>query len=678
MSIIANNKKLRWFLFLLLPLLVFQACEKDEEPTPAIDSNEVQLLSFGPSPLLRGDTLRIIGSSLDRVSSVVLSDNVAIQSFLEQTRTSINLIIPEATVSGPIKIVADGAEITSKANLTISEPIAITSLTTGPLKPGEQLTITGTYLNLIKEVGFAKDVVVSDFVSQSQTELVVTVPAEARTGKITISNGAAAADLVVIESEEEVAVTLPGISSLQPAPVKPGDTLTISGTNLDLTTKIIFSGGAETSTFFGVSETGLKVIVPENALEGIVQAEAASGVLVPSVPMLDIVAPTITDITPALVKAGNEVTLTGTDLDLVTEVWFGGGQMGTIISKSETELSVTVPREATEAAVTVNTLAETAASGMILELIDPTITQLNPLAVKDNESITIYGTDLDLVAKVIFDGGLEGTIVSQTETELTVDLPLTAKSGTITLVTVNQAEVVSNDALEVTSSIQPLVLAMPALAKVGQKIRLEGEKMNAAVQVIFSGDVPAARYGDKAESFIEVWVPEGAMDGPIQLITEFNDVSLSPSLNVVYLDALSELIYEDGRLGAWGDWGWGGASDWQNSEVVFAGSTSAKKTYDGSWDAIRWGGASIDVSSYSEMVFYVYGGAGTGGSTVQLVVNEGWGTPTGFDVVEGAWTEVVIPISAVNGGAATGTWTDILFQGKGISGDLYFDHVGFQ
>ena len=678
MSIIANYKKSFWFFCLLVPVLIFQACEKDEDPTPAIDSNEVQLLSFGPSPLLRGDTLSIIGSSLDRVSSVILSDNVTVQNFLEKTRTSIKLVIPEETVSGPIKIVADGGEITSKATLTISEPIAITDLTSGPLKAGDQMTITGTYLNLIKQVTFSRDVVVTDFVSQSQTQLVVIVPAAARTGTIQISNGAAADDLVVIESEAEVMIVLPAVSALAPAPVRPGDTLLINGTDLDLTTKVLFTGGAETTAFFGLSPTSLKLIVPDNALEGIISIEVASGVQVPSTPTLDIVAPTITDINPALIKAGNDLNLTGTDLDLVTEVIFGGGKVGTIVSKAATELVATVPWEATEGAITINTVAETHTSASVLELIDPTITQVTPLAVKDNESITIYGTNLDLVARVIFDGGLEGVIVSQMESELMVNLPLTAKSGVFILETVNQAQVISNDALEVTSSIQPLVLAMPRLAKVGEKIRLEGEKMNAAVQVIFSGGVAATRYGDKSETFMDIWVPEGAADGPLQLITEFDDISVSPFLNVVYLDELSELIYDDGRVGTWGDWGWGGTSDWQNTEYVFAGSTSAKKTYDGSWDAIRWGGSNIDVSGYSEMVFYVYGGPGTGGSTVQLVVNEGWGTPTSFDVVEGAWTEVIIPISAVNGGAATAAWTDIIFQGKGIAGDIYLDHVGFK
>jgi hypothetical protein len=504
------------------------------------------------------------------------------------------------------------------------------------------------------------------------------VPPAARTGTIQISNGAAAADLVVIESEVEVSIVLPAVSALAPAPIRPGDTLLISGTDLDLATKAIFAGGAETAEFYEVSSTSLKVIVPDNALEGSVSIEVASGIQVPSNPTLDIVAPSITDIQPALIKAGNEVTLMGTDLDLVTEVIFGGGKVGTIVSKAATELVVIVPWESTEGVITINTVAETHTSTGILELIDPTITQVTPLAVKDNESITIYGTNLDLVARVIFDGGLEGMIVSQMESELTVNLPLTAKSGVFILETVNQAQVISNDALEVTSSIQPLVLAMPRLAKVGEKIRLEGEKMNAAVQVIFSGGVAATRYGDKSETFIDVWVPEGAADGPLQLLTEFDDVSMSPSLNVVYLDELSELIYEDARVGSWGDWGWGGASDWQNTENVFAGSSAAKKTYDGSWDAIRWGGSNIDVSGYSELVFYVYGGAGTGGSTVQLVVNEGWGTPTSFDVVEGAWSEVVIPIAQVNGGAATTAWTDILFQGKGIVGDIYLDHVGFK
>ena len=60
------------------------------------------------------------------------------------------------------------------------------------VKPGSELTITGEYLNLIKEVIFADEVTVpaDEFVSQSRQEIKVIVPDSAQTGKFILSDGA--------------------------------------------------------------------------------------------------------------------------------------------------------------------------------------------------------------------------------------------------------------------------------------------------------------------------------------------------------------------------------------------------------------------------------------------------------------------------------------------------------
>ena len=71
------------------------------------------------------------------------------------------------------------------------------------VRPGDVLTIKGEYLNLIHQVIFADNVIVSDettgkesvegenaFLKHTRNEIQVLVPAEAQSGKIILSDGA--------------------------------------------------------------------------------------------------------------------------------------------------------------------------------------------------------------------------------------------------------------------------------------------------------------------------------------------------------------------------------------------------------------------------------------------------------------------------------------------------------
>src|ERR1051325_6779278 len=80
-------------------LLVY-ACKKDEDT----DSTQIQLLSFGPSPVLRGGELRFIGHNLDKVNTIVLADNVEVNSFKTKTAELIVIDVPEATVDGKVTL----------------------------------------------------------------------------------------------------------------------------------------------------------------------------------------------------------------------------------------------------------------------------------------------------------------------------------------------------------------------------------------------------------------------------------------------------------------------------------------------------------------------------------------------------------------------------------------------
>ncbi|MEQ8554960.1 MAG: IPT/TIG domain-containing protein [Cyclobacteriaceae bacterium] len=675
------KNKISFLLMLLVVGGIMTACNDDEDNA----SDEIVLLSYGPSPILRGDEMKFIGRNLDQVTSIVFPDEVEVTDFVSKESGKIVLVVPEAAVPGDIIIKTPQGDIVPKTPFDVLEPIEIESISPLELRPGATLTITGTYLNLIKQVEFSLGKVVAqdDFVSQSQTELKVVVPADAQTGPVVLSNLAEIEEeLRELETEEEIAIILPSITSMSPLPVKPGNNLTITGTDLDLTAQVSFSGGASVAEFESVSATELVLVVPDNAEEGLIKVVAPSTISNDSPDELTIVAPAISDISPSPIKAGNTITITGSDLDLVKTSVFGGGVEGTIISQAETQLEVTVPMNASEDIVTLNTVAKSTVSVNVLELIDPVVNSINPASVETNADITINGVDLDLISKVIFPDGSEGQFVSQSETELMVTVPLTATSGKLYFMTVNSFEFESTSELDVQPADLPIINSIPAIAAVGDKITIEGEKMQFATEVIFGGGVSATKFGLKSETFLEVYVPSTAEDGAIMLKTDLGLSTESSPVNIINPESYGALIYDDAVVGNWGDWGWGGATVWSSDEQAFIGSSAAKKTYDGSWDAIRWhhNSSNIDVSGYTNFVFLVYGGAGSGGKFVQLVVDEQWGTPYAFDVAEGKWTEVIIPIADINGGSSTSAWTDILFQGEGGGGsfEVYFDHIGFK
>ena len=76
-------------------LLVY-ACKKDDDT----DSTRISLLSFGPSPVLRGGELRFIGHHLDQVTAIILPDNVEVTAFKTKTPELLVIEVPEATVDG--------------------------------------------------------------------------------------------------------------------------------------------------------------------------------------------------------------------------------------------------------------------------------------------------------------------------------------------------------------------------------------------------------------------------------------------------------------------------------------------------------------------------------------------------------------------------------------------------
>ncbi len=260
-----------------LALVMLAGCDKDDDT----NSGLVQLLSFGPSGIQHGEDIRFIGNNLNKVNAIqFIGATVEKTGFKSQSNEEIILVLPEAVESGKIKLITDNGEIESVSALNLEIPLTITGFTS-VIKPGENLTIQGKFLNWVTEIRFNKDVVVTDFVSKSVNELVVTVPMEAQTGEIELS--VSGTEPMTVVSEEPLEVVLPAITAFDPEPAEREKEFTITGTDLDLVKGVLFMGLDEPITeFVSRSETEIKLIIPAAANRGIVSLVAYSDVVVQS------------------------------------------------------------------------------------------------------------------------------------------------------------------------------------------------------------------------------------------------------------------------------------------------------------------------------------------------------------------------------------------------------------
>lgn len=568
---------------------LFNACKKDDDT----DETLIVLNSFGPSPVLRGGELRFIGKNLDQVTAVVLPDNVSVTTFKTKTSELLTIDVPEATVNGIATLKTPQGDIKTKTTLVISEPIAITSFSPAKARPGETVTITGTYLNLIKEVVFAnkKSVLQAAFVSQSQTKLEVKVPDDAQTGIIAISNGLA--DPIIVETETQLEVTLPSVTALSPTPVKAGSQLTISGTDLDLTKEVVFTGGSKVTTFTSISGDKIELNVPADAKDGALKLVVASLREVTTTQTVEMKVPTISGIAPNPVKNGSDVTITGTDLDLVTKATFGGNKDGQLNSGgSSTSISVKVPADATVGTITLTTAAgKTVTSSGNLDLVKPSFTTISPLAVQFNANITVTGTDLDLVAKVTFTGGTETAVSGGTATQFTVAVPVGTQTGAITLVMLNGDQVVSTDQITILPSTSATITSMPTSARPGDLIDIVGVNLGEITTVIFPGNVVATMFGQKTDVLIQVVIPQNVMTGmgTITLVTATSEIITSPVINIQGVDPVADpalVFFDFDALGLW----WGDTGGPENDPALSLDGTNyfrANKDCNG-WTGFFW------------------------------------------------------------------------------------------
>lgn len=464
---------------LLMTGVSFTSCLKGDD----VDTNQytggISLNVFGPSPVARGGELRFLGSGMDQVTAVWIPGSGDVTEIRVISDTEIRITVPQDAEPGQLVLRTPQGDITTQTELTFTEPISIDELSPLSVLPGDELTIKGDYLNLINEVIFADNVTVSaeDFVAHDRKTIRLTVPQEAQSGQVILSDGAELPNLIY--SEEELTVVLPAVETvaeLQHA--KPGDRISVDGSHLDLVKEVLMPDGTAVEFALEGDHT-LSFVLPANASDGEIVMVPASEVKV-VIAHLTMAVPSKVVASPASgIRGGNEILLTGSSLDLVVDLSFPGVDEKVLpAAQSENELRVVVPEKAQSGQLVLNTGSGKQIS-VAIETLKPQVDSYLPAEVPAGEALLIKGQNLDLVASVTFAGGQTVEVTAPAADELQVSVPMEAESGNVTL-NMHNGEMVEGLWLNVSKPQCCYVMELPEKVEAGALLELEvanGDKL---------------------------------------------------------------------------------------------------------------------------------------------------------------------------------------------------------
>ena len=520
--------------------LSLTACNDGDDLSTDQYGNDISLQSFGPCPVLRGGTLYLYGTNLDQIESVNLpgADPITAYEILQSGYNSkISIQVPaEKCEPGQIVLkTKKGGEITSVSPITYREDIEITQFFVGSEGTmvgniGDVVTIKGDYLNLMHGVIFAGSDTIkeAEFVGHDRYTIQVKIPAEARTGVITLTD--TIKDGTSLETKEELTINTPEATPIKDRNIKAGEVLSIKGSSFDQIVSVKFEGATvDAADFESQSAAEITVKVPAKATDGTFYVVTKSGIEVPVGNIITVV-PTQLVATPNPVKNGAELTITGKDMDLITGIAFPNAATSQLNKVETTKVTATVPEDAQESTKDANGIILSLANGKTVTvaytLVKPTVASCTPAAITAGDQTIIKGKDLDLVKSITFPGDVEQTVekfAAQNANAIAVTVPAACAGTGFKLNLKNGTTIEVKDALSIKAATDPAIASItPGEAIAGSTITITGKNFQ-NIQNLYIGSYKVNRYTSRTNTEIVCQVPANAEVGTYKIVMEDPD-----------------------------------------------------------------------------------------------------------------------------------------------------------
>lgn len=364
----------------------------------------IVLDSFSPASAMPGDEVTVKGDYLYNVQQVVLNNGVYVtgDQIVSKNRRELKFIVPSNAVTGPVTIGdvdennnPDGLipnNVPSEGVLTIGSP-TVKAADRGMLKAGAEIKVEGTYLDMIKGVtvgGASVDFVLAD----DHKSVTVALPASVQDGEVVLTSFAGEE----FKAGAYTTVVPTGLAIAPETRYKAGLNVVVSGKDLDLVTGAALAG---TALEFAYADGKITFAIPAVAVDGAVTLTLANGKTVDT-EAIELVKPVITKVTPLELYAGDKnITVKGTDLDLVVSATLGG-------KEAEFEYADEVITVKTALTSVSGKVALTLENGVVVESTDEVKVNYHSLVIVSEmpamqhigQEVVLKGSNFDLVENI--------------------------------------------------------------------------------------------------------------------------------------------------------------------------------------------------------------------------------------------------------------------------------------
>lgn len=531
-----HNKSFLWLVLLLIcSTFAFTSCDRDDLNTDQY-GNEISVLSYGPNPVLRGGVLTFKGANLDQITEIDLPGAEAITSINVVTsgkNSEINIEVPaEKCEPGIVTLkTAKNGEIKTLTPITYIENLKFTGFYVGENKEnligsvGDVLTLEGDYLNNITSVIFANGYTMDaeSFKSQTRYQIQLVIPAEAGEGRFQISDGNN-----YMYSEGALSINAPEIdanNAIGKSLIKAGETEVLRGTSLDQIASIELNGATvEAADFKSQTASEITFVISSKVADGEITAVTKSGIRI-SFGEITTVVPSQLVATPSPIKNGEEITISGKDMDLITGIAFPNAKESKLNKVETTKVTSTVPEDAQEGDITLS-LDNGKTVTVAYTLVKPTVTSCTPAAITAGEKTIIKGTDLDLVKSITFPGDVEQTVekfAAQNANAIAVTVPAACAGTGFKLNLKNGTTIEEKDKLSIKAATDPAIASItPGEATAGSTITITGKNFQ-NIQNLYIGSYKVNRYTSRTNTEIVCQVPANAEVGTYKIVMEDPD-----------------------------------------------------------------------------------------------------------------------------------------------------------
>jgi len=438
-----------------------------------------------------------------------------------------------------IFLVACGKDNSTNPVEPVHNPPVITSIDPTIVFPNDIMSIRGK--NFKDERGASKvyfnDLLVDYYISWSDKEIKVVVPAITGSGKVkVVVNDTASNEFDYIYD------TNPRIFSAVGAGVgvaNVGDVVSITGVNFGNTQGTVTFNQTAATKINSWNDSLIKVVVPTGATSGDLLVTTSDGksskpfyftIMTPNDPYIQTVVPGQFYVGDTLIIKGENFGSTrGT-----SAVHFNSLQASSsdYILWSDKLINVKCPVGAVSGKlqVRVGTQGSNYVDYVVLvPLPDPIITSLSKTSFEIGEKITIYGSnftsDFTELTYVDFNGVKATNYINWSDTQIQVEVPSGAQNGKLHVVVDGR---ISNgiDYTIVLNTTPQITNIIPATAAPGQEVSIKGKNFGSSKgnsRVLF-GTTEVVTYLEWTDTQIGVKVPATGSSGEVKVVVEVNSV----------------------------------------------------------------------------------------------------------------------------------------------------------